>query len=106
MESILEVKNVNKIYGTTITTQVLTDINVGFEKGSFNSIIGQSGSGKSTYSISLVPWTLLPQARSILKESRLQKCQKISLRNYEIKVLVLYFNFIIYCLSSLPSKMF
>ena len=48
MESILEVKNVNKIYGTTITTQVLTDINVGFEKGSFNSIIGQSGSGKST----------------------------------------------------------
>lgn len=48
MESILEVKNVNKIYGTTITTQVLTDINVGFDKGSFNSIIGQSGSGKST----------------------------------------------------------
>lgn len=48
MESVLEVKNVNKIYGTTIKTQVLTDINVAFEKGSFNSIIGQSGSGKST----------------------------------------------------------
>lgn len=48
MEHILEIKNVNKIYGTTIQTQVLTDINTSFEKGSFNSIIGQSGSGKST----------------------------------------------------------
>ncbi len=48
MNNILELKNVNKIYGTTIKNQVLTDINVSFEKGTFNSIIGQSGSGKST----------------------------------------------------------
>jgi lipoprotein-releasing system ATP-binding protein len=48
MENILELKNVDKIYGTTVKTQVLTDINLSFEKGSFNSIIGQSGSGKST----------------------------------------------------------
>jgi len=48
MENVLELKNVNKIYGTTVKTQVLYDINIGFEKGSFNSIIGQSGSGKST----------------------------------------------------------
>lgn len=48
MENILELRNVNKIYGTTIKTQVLTDINVSFKKGSFSSIIGQSGSGKST----------------------------------------------------------
>lgn len=48
MEKILELKNINKIYGTTVKTQVLTDINLSFEKGSFNSIIGQSGSGKST----------------------------------------------------------
>lgn len=48
MEKILELKNINKIYGTTVKTQVLTDINASFEKGSFNSIIGQSGSGKST----------------------------------------------------------
>ena len=48
MNNILELKNVNKIYGTAVKTQVLTDINLSFEKGSFNSIIGQSGSGKST----------------------------------------------------------
>ena len=48
MNNILEIRNVNKIYGTAVKTQVLTDINLNFEKGSFNSIIGQSGSGKST----------------------------------------------------------
>lgn len=48
MENILELRHVNKIYGTSIKTQVLTDINVSFKKGSFSSIIGQSGSGKST----------------------------------------------------------
>ncbi len=48
MKQILELKNVNKIYGTEIKNQVLYDINLNFEEGSFNSIIGQSGSGKST----------------------------------------------------------
>ncbi|HQM97022.1 MAG TPA: ABC transporter ATP-binding protein [Clostridia bacterium] len=48
MEKILELKNVNKIYGTDIKAQVLYDINLSFDTGSFNSIIGQSGSGKST----------------------------------------------------------
>lgn len=48
MDNILELKNINKIYGDKITNQVLFDINLSFEKGSFNSIIGSSGSGKST----------------------------------------------------------
>ena len=48
MSNILELKNVNKIYGTEIKNHVLHDINLSFEEGSFNSIIGQSGSGKST----------------------------------------------------------
>ena len=48
MDKILELKNINKIYGTAVKTQVLTDISTSFTDGSFNSIIGQSGSGKST----------------------------------------------------------
>lgn len=48
MNQIVELKNVNKIYGQEIKNQVLYDINLSFEEGSFNSIIGQSGSGKST----------------------------------------------------------
>lgn len=48
MKDILQLKNIDKIYGTDIKTQVLYDINLSVEEGSFNSIIGQSGSGKST----------------------------------------------------------
>lgn len=48
MDSVISLKNVNKIYGTDVKTQVLTDVNLEIEKESFNSIIGASGSGKST----------------------------------------------------------
>jgi lipoprotein-releasing system ATP-binding protein len=48
MADIIRLQNVNKIYGTKVQTQVLFDINLGFEENSFNSIIGASGSGKST----------------------------------------------------------
>jgi lipoprotein-releasing system ATP-binding protein len=48
MANIIELKNINKIYGEEIKTQVLFDINLNFKNASFNSIIGQSGSGKST----------------------------------------------------------
>lgn len=48
MANILELKNINKIYGDKIKTQVLYDINLNFQESSFNSIIGSSGSGKST----------------------------------------------------------
>ncbi len=48
MDTILELKNVNKIYGAEIKNQVLYDINLSVEEGAFLSIIGQSGSGKST----------------------------------------------------------
>lgn len=46
--NVLELKNINKIYGTTVKTQVLHDVNLEIKEGTFNSIIGQSGSGKST----------------------------------------------------------
>lgn len=48
MDKIIELKKVNKIYGKAVQTQVLYDIDVAFEKQSFNAIIGASGSGKST----------------------------------------------------------
>lgn len=47
-KNIIELKNINKIYGKAMETQVLFDINVSFKEQSFNSIIGESGSGKST----------------------------------------------------------
>ncbi|MFT5873730.1 MAG: lipoprotein-releasing system ATP-binding protein [Clostridium sp.] len=48
MANIITLKDINKIYGTAVKSQVLFDANLSFEEGSFNSIIGQSGSGKST----------------------------------------------------------
>ena len=48
MPNIITLKNIDKIYGTSIKTQVLNNINLSFEEGSFNAIIGASGSGKST----------------------------------------------------------
>ncbi|WP_459481696.1 ABC transporter ATP-binding protein [Clostridium saccharoperbutylacetonicum] len=47
-KNIIELKNINKIYGKVFKTQVLHDINISFKEQSFNSIIGESGSGKST----------------------------------------------------------
>ncbi|MBS4538537.1 ABC transporter ATP-binding protein [Clostridium sp. D2Q-11] len=48
MGDILQIKNIDKIYGTKVKTKVLHDISLSFKEGSFNSIIGASGSGKST----------------------------------------------------------
>ncbi|GFP76031.1 ABC transporter ATP-binding protein [Clostridium fungisolvens] len=48
MHNVIELKNINKTYGSVIKTKVLNDINISFEAGTFNSIIGASGSGKST----------------------------------------------------------
>lgn len=48
MGKLLQLTDINKIYGDKIKNQVLYDVNIEFEAGSFNSIIGQSGSGKST----------------------------------------------------------
>ncbi|MFW6285025.1 MAG: ABC transporter ATP-binding protein [Bacillota bacterium] len=47
-ESILELKNIEKVYGTRIKTKVLHGVSLKFAPHSFNAIIGQSGSGKST----------------------------------------------------------
>lgn len=46
--NVIELKNINKIYGKAMETQVLFDINISFREQSFNSIIGESGCGKST----------------------------------------------------------
>ena len=45
-ETILEIKNLKKSYGEN---QVLKDISLTVHKGEVISIIGSSGSGKSTF---------------------------------------------------------
>jgi lipoprotein-releasing system ATP-binding protein len=48
MNSIIELKNVDKTYPGGVETQVLFNVNLQFEYGSCNAVVGESGSGKST----------------------------------------------------------
>ncbi|SFN65846.1 ABC transporter ATP-binding protein [Proteiniclasticum ruminis] len=48
LNNVIELRNINKIYGAAVKTQVLHDVSLEIREGTFNSIIGQSGSGKST----------------------------------------------------------
>mgnify|MGYP000813596438 FL=1 len=51
-ETILEIKNLKKSYGKN---EVLKDISLSVKKGEVISIIGSSGSGKSTFLRSINP---------------------------------------------------
>ncbi|WP_353893531.1 ABC transporter ATP-binding protein [Proteinivorax hydrogeniformans] len=48
MDNIIELKNIDKVYGKVVKTKVLYSLDLSIKKESFNGIIGQSGSGKST----------------------------------------------------------
>jgi lipoprotein-releasing system ATP-binding protein len=48
MSGIIELTQVNKVYHGAVDLQVLFDINLSFEVGTCNAIMGVSGSGKST----------------------------------------------------------
>ncbi|PZC52021.1 MULTISPECIES: ABC transporter ATP-binding protein [unclassified Mesotoga] len=48
MANIIELKDIKKVYGTVVKTEVLHGVDLEIEESSFLSIVGQSGSGKST----------------------------------------------------------
>ena len=87
MDNILELQNITKVYGTSVKTQVLTDINISFKKGSFSSIIGQSGSGKSTL-LNIMGTLDEPTSGKVfidgIKTSRLSKNALADIRNKKI----------------------
>ena len=87
MDNIITLNNINKIYGNTFKTQVLHDVNLSFEKGSFNSIIGASGSGKSTL-LNLIGTLHTPTSGEIYIDSKrtdnLSKNELAKLRNETI----------------------
>lgn len=87
MADIMTLNNVNKIYGDKIKTQVLFDVNLGFEAQSFNSIIGESGSGKSTL-MNILGTLDTPTSGDVLingvDTTRLSKNKLTALRNETI----------------------
>ncbi|GAA0702402.1 ABC transporter ATP-binding protein [Paraclostridium ghonii] len=96
--NILEIINLNKIYGKGENkVQALSDINLSIEKGRFTAIIGPSGSGKSTLlnciagldNISSGKVILKGKDISTLKENKLSK-----LRSEEFGFIFQSFNLI------------
>lgn len=87
MDDIIKLKNVNKVYGSQIKTQVLTDINLSIRNQSFNSIIGASGSGKSTL-LNIIGTLDLPSSGNVYinnqRTDQMSKNQLAELRNETI----------------------
>lgn len=87
MANIIELHNINKIYGQKVQTQVLYDINIEIEQGAFVSIIGQSGSGKSTL-LNMIGSLDYPTSGKVLIDGKntqtMNKNQLAKLRNETI----------------------
>jgi lipoprotein-releasing system ATP-binding protein len=87
MHNVIELKNIDKVYGSVIKTQVLNDISLSFEEGTFNSIIGASGSGKSTL-LNIMGTLDKPSSGEIyingIRTDKMKKNQLAELRNQTI----------------------
>lgn len=87
MADVIKLVNISKIYGEKVPTQVLFDVNLSFEEGSFNSIIGASGSGKSSL-LNIVGTLDKPSRGEVFIDGRntsgMNKNQLAALRNETI----------------------
>lgn len=93
MDNLIELKNINKIYGTQIQTQVLFDINLQIQKGEFTSIIGQSGSGKSTL-LNIIGTLDKPSSGEVyLQDTRIDRLKPNQLAALRNKTLGFIFQF-------------
>ena len=87
MDKIISLRDINKIYGSEIKTQVLFDINLDIREQSFSSIIGASGSGKSTL-LNIISTLDRPTSGSVLingtQTAKMSKADLAKLRNETI----------------------
>ena len=68
--SIIELNNVSKTYGSgSMTTEVLSDINLKLEEGEFLAIVGFTGSGKTTL-INLINGLIFPDQGEVLMNGK------------------------------------
>ncbi len=87
MDNIITLRNINKVYGTEVQTQVLFDISLDIQAQSFSSIIGASGSGKSTL-LNIISTLDKPTSGEVLidgtQTSTMSKAELAKLRNERI----------------------
>lgn len=65
MESILQVRNLSKLYNENETA--LKDVSIDFKRGTFTTIVGPSGSGKSTL-LNIIAGLLTPSSGKVFFE--------------------------------------
>ncbi len=76
MNSLLELKNVTKYYGSGETvSKALDNVSFSMEKGEFTAVMGASGSGKSTL-LNVIATIDRPSSGSILLEGRDVACER------------------------------
>ena len=76
-KSIIEVKNISKIYGNKV---ILKNINLKINKGEFITVIGSSGCGKTTF-LKLINGLIEPDDGKVYVEGNdISKVDKIALR--------------------------
>ena len=87
MDKIISLKDINKVYGSEIKTQVLFDISLDIQEQSFSSIIGASGSGKSTL-LNIISTLDRPTSGSVMingtQTAKMSKADLAKLRNETI----------------------
>ena len=81
----IELQNIHLSFneGTPLEVQALRDVNIKFEKGSFNLIIGANGSGKSTL-LNILAGSLFPLRGKVLLDGRNITKQPVHLRSRNI----------------------
>ena len=94
---LLQTKNVDYYYQDGDTRRyILKDISVGFEKGRLYSILGQSGSGKTTF-LSLISALDTPKEGEVLLEDQdIKKIGYEAFRRNKISIIFQSYNLIPY----------
>mgnify|MGYP001455785864 CR=1 FL=1 len=94
---LLQTKNVDYFYQDGDTRRyILKDISVGFEKGRLYSILGQSGSGKTTF-LSLISALDTPKEGEVLLEDEdIKKMGYEAFRRNKISIIFQSYNLIPY----------
>jgi lipoprotein-releasing system ATP-binding protein len=93
LDSIIQLRKVDKLYPGHIKTQVLFGIDLSFEAGSFSSIVGQSGSGKTTLLNILGTLDRPTQGEVIINGKRTDTMDKNSLAELRNEVIGFIFQF-------------
>ncbi|MEI3611441.1 ABC transporter ATP-binding protein [Pseudogracilibacillus sp. SO30301A] len=95
--SLVKAKSLTKTYDSTVSVTVLSDVNFQMEKGELISIIGDSGSGKSTF-LHLLAGVDTPTSGDIfIQDKNITKLSKEDLtvfRRRNIGVIYQFFNLI------------